>query len=91
MINSIISTLIIAVLSVLNPIFLLLAIPSIFTKLGDAITTVTSSSQWATFLDFVGSVYYFVPKTLVVTLLGFSVVILLIRIGHAIISEIWIG
>lgn len=91
MINSIISTLIIAVLSVLNPIFLLLAIPSIFIKLGDAITTVTSSSQWSTFLDFVGSVYYFVPKTLVVTLLGFSVVILLIRIGHAIISEIWIG
>lgn len=91
MINSFISFLLIAVLSLANPLLAVLAIPDLFQKTAEFITTITTSPFWQSFLDYVGFVFYFVPKSTVVMLLGFSVFVLLIRIGLAIVSEVWIG
>lgn len=91
MINSFISVLIIAVLSVFNPLLTLLGVGTFFTTITSYISQITTSSAWTYFLDLVGAVFYFVPKSTIVLLLGFSVVILVLRIGLAIVSEVWIG
>lgn len=91
MINSFVSALLIAVLSIFNPLLTLLGVGTFFTSVTSFISQITTSSGWAYFLDLVGSLFYFVPKSTIVLLLGFSVVILLVRIGLAIVSEVWIG
>lgn len=91
MINNLISALLIAIVSVLNPLLILLQVPNLFNFVSSTINTITTSANWTYFLNLVGYVFYFVPKSTIILLLSFSLIVLLVRVGLSIVSEVWIG
>lgn len=86
-----ITDVLIALTSLFNPIFALFGIPTLLSRFNSVFTFYQSSGAWNTIKPFFSLLFYFIPINIVITLIGISLGILLLRFAISIISEIWVG
>ena len=74
----------IALIGLLNPIFIALNVPQFFTWFHSSYSQIMTADVINYLKDTMSIIYYFFPKSVIATLLGCSAVILAIRIGLSI-------